>query len=287
MSIGVIKYEPDTLPEFPFEFMRAKGTNRTPQFLHWHEYLELDLVLGGSGINYIAGREYRLEPGQLYLINELDHHIAVTDSLLEMLIILFHPNLFDREGMMKWEFLRPFYPVGPEPSKLAGINADEFARISGLFSDIEREWRDKKPGCQLMMYARLSEILAIIYRAGHDDGRFGNPALLKNFAKLEPGLRLINARFREPLGIDEICSACHMSRTYFSSLFSQTHGITCSEYIERLRISNACMLLITTGRAVVDIALESGFSSLSTFNSAFKKHCGKTPSQYRSDAATI
>lgn len=56
---------------------------------------------------------------------------------------------------MKWEFLRPFYPVGPEPSKLAGINADEFARISGVFSDIEREWRDKKPGCQLMMYARL------------------------------------------------------------------------------------------------------------------------------------
>ena len=138
-----------------------------------------------------------------------------------------------------------------------------------------------------MMYARLSEILAIIYRAEHDDGRFVNPALLKKFAKLEPGLRLINARFREPLGIDEICSACHMSRTYFSSLFSQTHGITCSEYIERLRISNACMLLITTGRAVVDIALESGFSSLSTFNSAFKKHCGKTPSQYRSDAATI
>lgn len=43
MSIDVIKYEPDTLPEFPFEFMRAKGTNRTPQFLHWHEYLELDL----------------------------------------------------------------------------------------------------------------------------------------------------------------------------------------------------------------------------------------------------
>lgn len=287
MSIDVIKYEPDTLPEFPFEFMRAKGTNRTPQFLHWHEYLELDLVLGGSGINYIAGREYRLEPGQLYLINELDHHIAVTDSSLEMLIVLFHPNLFGREGMMKWEFLRPFYPVGSEPSKLAGINADEFARISGLFSDIEREWRDKKPGCQLMMCARLSEILAIIYRAGHDDGRFGNPALLKKFAKLEPGLRLINARFREPLGIDEICSACHMSRTYFSSLFSQTHGITCSEYIERLRISNACMLLITTGRAVVDIALESGFSSLSTFNSAFKKHCGKTPSQYRSDAATI
>ncbi len=99
MSIDVIKYEPDTLPEFPFEFMRAKGTNRTPQFLHWHEYLELDLVLGGSGINYIAGRKYRLEPGQLYLINELDHHIAVTDSLLEMLIILFHPNLFGREGM--------------------------------------------------------------------------------------------------------------------------------------------------------------------------------------------
>lgn len=204
-----------------------------------------------------------------------------------MLIILFHPNLFGREGMMKWQFLRPFYPVGPEPSKLAGINADEFARISRLFSDIEREWRGKKPGCQLMMYARLSEILAIIYRAGHDDGRFGNPALLKKFAKLEPGLRLINARFRESLGIDEICSACHMSRTYFSSLFSQTHGITCSEYIERLRISNSCMLLITTGRAVVDIALESGFSSLSTFNSAFKKHCGKTPSQYRSDAATI
>lgn len=284
MSIDVIKYEPAALPEFPFEFMRAKGTNRALKFLHWHEYLELDLVLGGSGVNYIAGHEYRLKPGQLYLINELDHHIAVTDSSLEMLIILFHPNLFGREGMMKWEFLRTFYPVGPDASKLAEVGEANFARIKELFGDIEREWNNKEPGCQLMMYARLSEILAIIYRAVYDGGNFGNPALLKKISRLEPGMRLINEKFREQLGIDEICSECNMSRTYFSSLFSQTYGITCSEYIERLRISNACMLLITTGHAVVDIALESGYSSLSAFNSAFKKQCGKTPSQYRSEA---
>ncbi len=287
MEMDIIKYETDMRSGFPFEFMRAKGTNRTPQFLHWHEYLEMDLVLGGSGVNYIAGREYRLARGQLYLINELDRHIAVTDSELEMLIILFHPNLFGREDRMKWEFLRPFYPVGTAPSKLAALGADGFAQIEGLFLNVEREWQERRPGYQLMLHSRLAEILAIIYRAGHDADSFGDPALLKKFTRLEPGLRLINARFREPLSIDEICAACCMSRAYFSSLFTQTHGITCTEYIERLRISNACMLLVTTGRAVTDIALESGFSSLSAFNSAFKKQCGKTPSEYRRDTAPL
>jgi AraC-like DNA-binding protein len=53
-------------------------------------------------------------------------------------------------------------------------------------------------------------------------------------------------------------------------------------YVNEFRIRNACELLINNSeKSVTDIALESGFSSKSSFNTIFKKQTGLTPSEYR------
>jgi transcriptional regulator GlxA family with amidase domain len=52
-------------------------------------------------------------------------------------------------------------------------------------------------------------------------------------------------------------------------------------YVTRLRVSRAQQLLATSDDKVVDVALSSGFNSLSRFNDVFKKSCGSSPREYR------
>jgi len=52
-------------------------------------------------------------------------------------------------------------------------------------------------------------------------------------------------------------------------------------YVTRLRVSRAQQLLATSDDKVVDVALNSGFNSLSRFNDVFKKACGSSPRAYR------
>jgi AraC-like DNA-binding protein len=68
---------------------------------------------------------------------------------------------------------------------------------------------------------------------------------------------------------------------YAMSLFRRTFGATLLEYLTQLRISHAQRLLATTDDKVLDVALSSGFGSLSRFNDAFVRRCGLSPSAYR------
>ncbi len=284
----IIKYE-HTLPaDFPFEFMWAQGKVHSPHFFHWHDYLELNLIEDGYGIEYIAGREYPVQSGQLYLINNIDPHIAVTDGSLRMRILLFDPVLLSSSYPQQSEYLRPFFPTWPDSSHLAALSGEDSLRIHSLCDEIEREWQQKSPGCRLMIQARLLEILALLYRSSaYSMDADEILCLRKNYDKIKPAVNYINTNFRDGLSLETLASLCGMSRTYFCTVFKQTLGINYAAYLENIRISHACLLLSGTDRMVLDIAMESGFTSLSGFNAAFKKNCGKSPSQYRKDISRL
>ena len=280
----IIKYEHILPAEFPFEFMWAQGKIHSPHFFHWHDYLELNLVEAGCGIEYIAGREYPVQAGQLYLINNIDPHIAVTDGSLRMRILLFDPVFLSPSYPQQAEYLRPFFPAGPGGSHLASLEKGTFLQIHSLFDDIEKEWLQKSPGYTLILQSRLLEILALLYRALPCSMAAEEILCMrKNYEKIKPAVNYINSHFRDDLSLEMLASLCNMSRTYFCTVFKQTLGINYAAYLENIRINHACLLLSGTDRMVIDIAMESGFTSLSSFNTAFKKICGKNPTRYRKD----
>ena len=65
------------------------------------------------------------------------------------------------------------------------------------------------------------------------------------------------------------------------NLFRKAFGTTMTAFITQHRISHAQRLLVTTDDAILDVALASGFQSLSRFNEAFKAACGCSPRDYR------
>ncbi len=278
----IVKSDFSLPAEFPFAAMRAQGSQQTPQIVHWHDCLELNWVESGRGVNYIADREYRLEPGQLYLINNIDRHIAVTDGSLDMRIVVFEPSLLWKTAPEQQEYLRVFYPAGERQENLARLSQEALSRARTLMLEMEAEWDEKKRGYEMMLRAKLMELLALLYRAVPETMEPKEAAALrKGYQRIRPAVNHIQSHFVEPLSLEALASLCGMSRTYFCTLFKKTMGMNFGDYVEKIRVNRACMLLATSDLPVLDIALESGFSSLSNFNATFKSACGKTPSQYR------
>jgi AraC-like DNA-binding protein len=78
-----------------------------------------------------------------------------------------------------------------------------------------------------------------------------------------------------------------ISNGYLSQIFSKYAKESFTDYINKLRIKEAQEMLVDNkydNYTIVAIGLESGFNSKSTFFQAFKKHTGRTPTEYRNDS---
>ena len=91
----------------------------------------------------------------------------------------------------------------------------------------------------------------------------------------------INEQFRYPISLQDLADRAAISPYYFSRIFRQETGVTPHQYLINTRLSNAKFLLRTSEDSVKDIAIRTGWGSESTFCSAFRKHTGMTPSEYR------
>ena len=68
-----------------------------------------------------------------------------------------------------------------------------------------------------------------------------------------------------------------------SEIFKEEYGITPKEYADSLRLNKAKQMLETSNKKIIEIAFDSGFSDLSSFNRFFKRKTLKTPSEYRKE----
>lgn len=92
----------------------------------------------------------------------------------------------------------------------------------------------------------------------------------------------IDEHYKDPnLSIDIIANAVNRSANYTRSIFKQIKGISISEYISNKRFDEVCRLLIETEQSAQEIGKQIGLNSGSYFYTAFKKHTGCTPDQYR------
>jgi AraC-like DNA-binding protein len=98
---------------------------------------------------------------------------------------------------------------------------------------------------------------------------------------VEKVARHVAEHFDESLTAAEIAEAVGRHPNYLMQVFKQYCGVSIGEYIMDMRISNAQRLLATTKRKVADIAVDSGFPSLSRFYEAFSKYTGMAPGAYR------
>jgi AraC-like DNA-binding protein len=92
---------------------------------------------------------------------------------------------------------------------------------------------------------------------------------------------LADARYFEPLGVDDLARAAGLSRAHFSREFRRAFGEAPHAYLLTRRLERAGALLRTTDRSVADICFSVGLQSVGSFTSSFTRTYGVSPTVYR------
>jgi AraC-like DNA-binding protein len=92
---------------------------------------------------------------------------------------------------------------------------------------------------------------------------------------------LADARYAEPVGVEEMARAAGLSRAHFSRAFKRAFGESPRAYLLTRRLERAATLLRMTDRSVADVCLSVGLQSLGSFTTSFTRTFGMSPAAYR------
>ncbi|MFL5906767.1 MAG: helix-turn-helix domain-containing protein [Solirubrobacterales bacterium] len=92
---------------------------------------------------------------------------------------------------------------------------------------------------------------------------------------------LADARYFEPLDVEDMAAAAGLSRAHFSREFRRAFGESPHAYLLTRRLERAATLLRITDRSVADICMSVGLQSVGSFTSSFTRTYGDSPTAYR------
>jgi AraC family transcriptional regulator len=230
---------------------------------HAHERAHLAFVLRGEFTERCEGKTLECRPLSVsFLPPGLSHAddfsggahsllVDIASSRFERLrsVVSLREPVFSRGGDAAWLMMRLYREAGAtdEASALA---------VEGL----------------------ALEILALLSRGRTDPTGSRPPRWLTEAQEL------IHARFRTTTTHEELANAVGVHPVYLAGEFRKHFGSTIGTYIRRLRVEHASRELVTSDRALVEIALAAGFADQSHFSKVFKRLACMTPSQFRACA---
>jgi AraC-like DNA-binding protein len=95
---------------------------------------------------------------------------------------------------------------------------------------------------------------------------------------------LADARYFEPLDVDDLAAVAGLSRAHFSREFRRAFGESPHAYLLTRRLERAAGLLRDTDRSVADICFSVGLQSVGSFTTSFTRTFGCSPTTYRAAA---
>ena len=109
-----------------------------------------------------------------------------------------------------------------------------------------------------------------------------------DYVRYDPGREVVEKAkaafaqaFDTPQALRELMAELPVSANHLMRLFKEYEGCTQSRYLASLRIAKAQKLLAETNMPIMQVALESGFASPSSFYKRFAELTGVSPAQYR------
>jgi AraC family transcriptional regulator len=98
---------------------------------------------------------------------------------------------------------------------------------------------------------------------------------------VEKAIWYIESHFAHDITLDELASACELSRFQMSRLFSEAIGMTVTAYVRGRRLTEAARALASGAPDILRVALQAGYGSHAAFSRAFRDQFGLTPGDVR------
>lgn len=266
--------------------------------LHAHNFFEIAYVFSGSGIHRIGNKEYNVGKGDLFLINyDTPHEFRSLPDLCEthpltVLNCVFKPDFMDDslKGCIsfseeaRYMTIRSLFAAELEEKDDLQVLGQENAEIERLYEKMLWEFQCRQDGYLELLKAYLTELLIMIFRAVRKKRQESQSGLISSRTRVvEKVMEYLKSHYSGSVKLQDLSMVVFLSPNYICRIFREATGLTLSEYIQNIRIEEACRLLGETDRKVVDIAQEVGYRDFGHFSEVFRKITGKSPSTYRSN----
>ncbi|MGE4564161.1 MAG: helix-turn-helix domain-containing protein [Victivallaceae bacterium] len=263
--------------KFPVSFPAFQTPPDEP---HVHNCFEIGLCKRGAGVFIIGNKVFTCSTGDAVFINQHEFHILQRDvpQNSEWRFVYLDPiGLLSGQIRLDEEIFAIRRFAGEEFSNV--VHPQDHPELTMLTAFFVEELENRRRNFESSARAALWAILTLLARITPKNPPPENMAGERE--TLYPALKYIASHYAEPVSLEKLAKLCNCSVSTFRRVFSRTMNALPSEYIEDFRLKNAQIQLSQSARGICEIALESGFGSVSNFNRQFKKRFGIPPGEYR------
>lgn len=242
---------------------------------HRHNDLELNLVEGGAITYFFGGRRFIIPAGTLVLFWAIAPHQLVEvegDCSVSWLTV-----------PLNWFLHRPW----PEAFRRAVTSCElVFDRAVRPFEqEVFRLWQDDLYAARadqreivfLEVEARLRRLALQMETGSPVRASLAGSA----HAQAEAIAGYLAGHYLDEVRVEEVAAQVGLHPNYAMTVFRKIYGQTVIEYLTHLRIAHAQQLLVNAQYNMLEVAMRSGFGSVSQFYTLFKRTCGMPPRVYR------
>lgn len=251
---------------------------------HWHSDIEIIMPISGSYTVILSNKKITLSEGSIIIIPSGEIHSLEAPKQGKRLIFQVEHALLREVSGFDAAYSR-FFPCAIfEKSD----DNDESRKLRSLLNKIIQEKQDNDilagAGIHALTLSFFVEAGRICLRKGSENSGESHQRQQSYIDTFFNVCKYINEHCAEELSLDVVVNLSGFSKSHFIRLFKDFTGVTYYEYLQNRRMANAELLLIDTGNSISDVAMQSGYNSLATFNRVFKDSHGCTPTEYRKQA---
>ena len=253
---------------------------------HAHEEYELHLIVETRGKAFVGNFIGNFEPGSLFLTGPNLPHNWVTDSVstekieIRDMLVQFSQKSFEKlaEGFPEFGGIRKMLDLAASGILFKGFNPT-FAR--GHMEAIRDNTGPERILAFIRFLVRLNEHAEKVTLS---ETKLVNADGNSKYARIGNIIVHILENFDVDLNAVDAAEMAGMSLTTFGRNFSSVKGHSFVEFVNRVRIGQACGMLYASDDQVTSICFDVGFKNVANFNRHFLKIKGMTPSVYRETA---
>lgn len=266
--------------DFPV-YVRRAPLSVFPDFSadsHWHDDIELIMVMSGQMLYKINGEITVLNEGEGLIVNskQLHYGFSKTKKECDFICILFHPVLVCSSKTFEENYVKPFLESSVS---FVHLSPDILWQKDAL-SYIESIWNcNSEKNAPLHIHGMIYLLWeAIVNNLSCANSNFKTDS---NLTTLKTMMTFTREHANEKITLCDIALSGHISKRTCGYLFLKYLNQTPIEFLNDYRLRKSIELLKSTDMTILEISLAVGFSGASYYAEAFKKRFGKSPSEQR------
>lgn len=279
-------------------YFSGSSKNWAMSSYHCHDLYEIILFMSDNAEVYIDKRKYKVNVGDLFIINSEEVHktVAIDENEYKRYVLMFNPEIL--AGFVQGLPVNIFRYFEDRPDEfIHKVNLEDtnLNEVINIMNKIEDYYHENSTYSQIYMKVYIAELLVKIdnnFSFFSYDDTFKmmqwdsvelddkeNLQIKNKEDRIEQMKQYIEENLDEKLDLQTLADMFYLNKYYLSHYFKKETGFSVNKYILNRKISRAKWLL-KENLAVSEVALEVGFSNYTYFINAFKREVGISPKQY-------